>query len=273
MLDTSKGAAGGECELHAYEHVADRLREEISAGVWRPGVALPRITELTERFGVSKTTVRGALDELHRWGLIYTGYADGRKSTIVRSQGRIAHYATDALRAIRDREPVQSNMDAFTSNAARMGRAASKSFRMRIEPAPTWVVDRLGIAEDELVVVRQLTQLLDGEPWSIETGYYPRKLASEVGLDTPYDIEQGTIRALAEAGYIESGHRDELTYEYATASTAYDLGIAVGSPIALQIRVACTPERITRVMSCHRLAERSRIIWEIGNGPAIEERE
>lgn len=257
--------------MHAYERIAERIRDDIEAGVYSPGAPLPRIAELTEQYSVSKTTVRGALDELHQWGLIYTGYSAGRKATIVRSQGRIDHYATDAMRAIQGQQTPMTDMDSFARTASRMGCSPGKNFAMRIEPAPEWVADRLGVQVDDLVVVRQLTQLMDGEPWAIETGYYPRDLAEEAGLDTPYDIERGTIRALAEAGYAETGQRDELTYEYASIGIAHDLGVAVGAPLSLQIRVGCTQDRITRVMSCHRLADRSRVIWEVGSGPAIRQ--
>lgn len=53
----------------AYEQVADQLRESILRGDLPPGSPLPPERELTERFGVSRTTVREALRALQTRGL------------------------------------------------------------------------------------------------------------------------------------------------------------------------------------------------------------
>ncbi|MEQ7127416.1 GntR family transcriptional regulator [Actinopolymorpha sp. B11F2] len=252
--------------MHAYERVAEELAADIANGVWPPGSALPTIPALEERFGVSRITVRGGLEELARRGLVYTGYIGGRRGTIVRSQGKIDTYLTDALRPDRDR----TTMDAFTENAAKVGKRASKRFSMRMEPAPKSVTKILGVDPGALVVIRTLHQLLDGEPWSREVGYYPRDLAEEVGLDTPEDIPQGTIRALADAGHQEIAHRDELTYETAGPQDAHDLGLTIGAPLLMQTRIAATANRVTRVMRYVRIAERNRLVWEVGDAGGLD---
>lgn len=53
----------------AYEQVADQLRESILRGDLPPGTPLPPERELTERFGVGRTTVREALRALQTRGL------------------------------------------------------------------------------------------------------------------------------------------------------------------------------------------------------------
>jgi GntR family transcriptional regulator len=135
---------------------------------------------------------------------------------------------------------------------------------MRIELPPEDVARRLGVSPDELVVVRVTYQLLDNEPWARETSYYPRDLAAEVGLDSPHDISEGTIRALAEAGYREVAHVDEVTDETAGSADARDLAIPVGYPMLVQTRTAATDQRITRVTRYVRLGQRTRLIWELG---------
>ena len=154
-------------------------------------------------------------------------------------------------------------MDAFTENAARAGKQASKRFSMRMEPAPRAITSILGFGPGALVVVRTLYQSLDNEPWSREVGYYARDLAEEVGLDTPEDIPHGTIRALADAGHREIAHRDDVAYETAGPQDAHDLGITIGAPLLVQTRVAATAERVTRVMRYVRIAERNRLVWEL----------
>lgn len=55
-----------------YEQVADALREAILSGELPPGSALPPERELSERFGVGRTTVREALRALQTKGLAVT---------------------------------------------------------------------------------------------------------------------------------------------------------------------------------------------------------
>lgn len=52
-----------------YEQVADRLRESILSGELAPGSILPPERELSERFGVGRTTIREALRALQTKGL------------------------------------------------------------------------------------------------------------------------------------------------------------------------------------------------------------
>ena len=50
--------------------IADDLRKQIRNGILSPGSTLPLLTELVERYGVSRQTVRSALQELRSEGLI-----------------------------------------------------------------------------------------------------------------------------------------------------------------------------------------------------------
>ncbi|NLC57153.1 MAG: GntR family transcriptional regulator, partial [Armatimonadetes bacterium] len=53
-----------------YRQLLALLRDEIRAGVYQPGQAFPSQNALSERYGVSVTTVREALSVLAHQGLI-----------------------------------------------------------------------------------------------------------------------------------------------------------------------------------------------------------
>jgi DNA-binding GntR family transcriptional regulator len=53
-----------------YEHVANLIRQEIAGGRFTAGMALPSETVLSQAYGVSRSTVRDALQALKREGLI-----------------------------------------------------------------------------------------------------------------------------------------------------------------------------------------------------------
>jgi GntR family transcriptional regulator len=251
--------------VHGYERVAMELAEEIESGDWPVGTLLPTIPELEDRFGVSRVTVRGGIEELARRGLVHTGYTGGRRGTIVRSLGRVSHYAADEHR----RGITRSRQDFFSEIAPRVGKKPSKQFEMRLAAPPSDIAERLGVAEDELVVVRITRQLLDAEPWSREISYYPRDLAEEVGLDVPRDIPEGTVRALVEAGHAETAWVDDVVDGYASPEDALDLAVPIGSPLLIHTRTAATDKRITRVTRYTRLGGRVQLIWENGTDEGL----
>jgi GntR family transcriptional regulator len=55
---------------YLYRQVADRLADEIRAGVHAPGTLLPSETELMTRFRVSRPTARAAIGQLREAGLV-----------------------------------------------------------------------------------------------------------------------------------------------------------------------------------------------------------
>ena len=56
--------------MPAYLQVADDLRTQIRTGALEPGAQLPSMAQLRQRYGVSNTVVRDALNELRRDGLV-----------------------------------------------------------------------------------------------------------------------------------------------------------------------------------------------------------
>lgn len=57
---------------------ADRIKSDISAGVWGPGVKLPTTVELAERYGVSTRTIEQAMADLVDDGVVI-GRQGGRR--------------------------------------------------------------------------------------------------------------------------------------------------------------------------------------------------
>jgi GntR family transcriptional regulator len=251
---------------HAYQQVLEDLTRAIYAGRYRPGDFLPTVRDLADEYGISPSTGRQAVNELQRMGLAYSGYVNGKRGVIVRSRGRTDFHATDALRPGRP----GYGTDAFTENARKAQRIPTKRFTMVMRVPPAHVARRLGLPADTIVVERTTLQLLDGEPWSRERSWYAPDLAAKTGLDSPHDIEEGTIRRLAEHGFRETAHRDEVTDAAANEEDSGDLGVILGAPLLVQTRTAATDSRVTRVTQTVRLGGRNRLIWETGSEAGVD---
>ena len=214
---------------------------------------------------MSQITIRNAIALLAKEGLVYDGYFDGKRGTIVRSRDRVAHYPTDSIRGDRPDRIT----DSFEESAEKAGRTPSKRFTMRIATAPADVAHRLGVEPDALVVQRIVYQLLDGEPWSREVSYFARELAERTGVDTPHDLPQGSVRQLRDAGFPEVARADEVTDEVASPEDAADLSVATGAPLLVQTRTAAAAHCITRVTRIVRMGQRSRLVYDLGDPGAL----
>ena len=64
-----------------YRTLADQLREEIRGQEWKAGRRLPTEAELSERFSVSRQTVRRALQLLAEEGVVQSRQGSGTYAT------------------------------------------------------------------------------------------------------------------------------------------------------------------------------------------------
>jgi DNA-binding GntR family transcriptional regulator len=60
-----------------YVQIADHLRNEIKGGRLAPGTRMPPQRDLAEKYGVAPGTLRSALDELVRDGIVSAGNTRG----------------------------------------------------------------------------------------------------------------------------------------------------------------------------------------------------
>ena len=243
-----------------YRRIAQQLRGEISSGALAPGTRLPTEQDLMERFTSSRNTVRLALAALANEGLVLSEQGRG---SFVRERRPVTYHAAYAEAPDRP----ASMVDSFHTEARREGRESSQTFVMRIEPAGPEVAARLQVAEDDLVVLRRVVRYVDGQVWSDQDSWYPMDVSQAAGLVTPHDIPQGTIRALADAGFTECGWADEITARMPTPDESRDLGIGSGVPLIVYLRTGHTPERPIRLTRSLFPADRNRIVYELGQLP------
>src|SRR5579859_3317457 len=148
---------GGYAPLYA--RLRQALHERVTSGEWRPGDQIPTIRELGELYGVSRITVVQALDELSRDGLL------------VRWQGKGVFVGEPKVEA--PRVPLQS----FTEETVSRGQTPSSRTLRLVHEFPTpGVSARLGLRQDDGVVLLERLRLVDGYPCAVQHVYLPDHL-------------------------------------------------------------------------------------------------
>jgi GntR family transcriptional regulator len=152
-------------------------RNQVIDLIERTGVggALPSERQLSADLGVSRLTVRAALDELVREGYLVRRRGSG---TFVR-EPKIAQELT---------------MTSFSEDMRRRGMTpASRTLSLTTTMAGAYLGRCLHVSPSERVVVAKRLRLADGESMAIETLHVPELLVPEL---TAKDLEQGSFYEL-----------------------------------------------------------------------------
>ena len=147
-----------------YESVAARLREEIARGVYAKGDRLPAENELAEVMGVSRPTVRQALDLLAREGRVSRIKGSGTYVT----EPKLVHESTSFITSYRE-ESREKNLTVRTRVIAQEVERASDAVARALSIHPGEKVTRLSR-------IRHLENVYHDLPVLRTTVYVPLKL-------------------------------------------------------------------------------------------------
>jgi GntR family transcriptional regulator len=243
-----------------WANVATALRDAISRGEYKPGDTLPTENELADAHGVSRDTVRRALNRLTQEGLLTPGR--GRLGRQVRKSKPLTFYAIRSESQQRVAERRSAGMDAWVADADEQGRTAAQAISVSMEEAEPEVATRLEIPEGELVVVRRRLRLIDGAPHNLNDTYYLREIAEGTSIMHPANVVQGTIALMADLGYEQVRFRDDLETRMPTPDEADRLQIPPGVPVLVQYRTGYTAERPVKLTITAWPGDRASLVYE-----------
>lgn len=202
-----------------YRQIVELLRQEVLAGRYPPGSILPGEKELTELLGLSRITVKRALNELAAAGLV------ARQ----RGRGTVVTYNPAA-------PVVSGSFENLIDSLKLMGLSTSvKLVQVDERPAESDVAERLGVAPGAIVQRAVRVRQIEGESFSHLVTHIPQDIARK------FDAAALAFRPLLQL-LEESGHRCTEAEQWITAvaaapDVARALGIAPGAPLLRIVRV------------------------------------
>src|SRR5262249_42130682 len=198
-----------------YAQVEAVLASDIAGGTVPPGRPLPTQNDPIERFGVSRTTVRTAVQNLVSRGLVEIHR--GKGTYVTRPK------ITQELTAL----------SGFVEDMQALGRhPTARLLDKQLVAADRTVAQQLALPAGSLVMRIRRVRLADGEPVSFDETYLPREVGEKVITN---DLEAEPIFALLEERYdlplVEAEYRLEAVAAGPVVAEA--LGVETGSPLFL----------------------------------------
>ena len=164
-----------------WRQIAHSIEQDVTDGVLPPGTRLPTEAQMSARFGVNRHTVRRALEELSRAGVVQV------------EQGRGSFVAEDVLEyAVSARTRFSEWIRAHNKEPG--GRVLD----LRELPAEAAVAAALGLDAGSPVVRLQRLGLADGRPVSLASHHFPS--ARLPGLQQALRESPTVTAALARVG-------------------------------------------------------------------------
>lgn len=145
--------------ISLYIQVKQQIRSRMESGQWPGSSRIPGEHELAAQFGVSRATVRKALDELEREGAVTRRVGDGTYVSVPKIDQRLGSFYS------------------FSTEVRAMGMTASTAVMdfavIRAEPL---LQSRLRLPPEALVYRIRRLRVADGIPFALETSFVPYEL-------------------------------------------------------------------------------------------------
>ena len=206
-----------------HHQVRNDLSEQLRSQRWRPGAALPGEFELCRHYGVSRGTIRHALQELRREGLIERHPGRG---SFLRQPKLEGHIAGSYERFRIEGPPLDPGARILSFDRRRPSRDIS---------------ERLSLRPEEFIFRLERIRFVKEVPVSIQTSYMPESLCPDL---RPEELtERHLIDVLRERQGVEFTTADEyIEPAIADDYVAKHLSIETGMLVFRLERSTCLPD-------------------------------
>ncbi|ETX28779.1 GntR family transcriptional regulator [Roseivivax isoporae] len=241
------------------------LRDDILSGVHPQGSVIPGEQKLAETLGVSRVTVRRALDALAEDGLIERRAGSGTR-----------------VRAGEGGRTMSADLTTLIPQLVEMGRHSARLLSFSYGPAPAQVAQAMGLSDGDRVQIAVRVRLADGEPFSHLTTHVPEDIASSY---SEADLAGTPLYQLLErSGVTVQDAHQSVSATLASPQVAEALGVATGTALLSLRRVVrddsgrgvehlqalYRPDRFELNMALARVGTGDARHWEPAIGPRPE---
>ena len=205
-----------------YAALRDRLKREILAGKRKPGDKLPSESEFTAEFGVSRITVRQALGDLQKEGLLVKAHGKG-------SFVSLPPVAQDLTR-----------LRGLSESLSGAGRAIhTRVLSLRLVRPPADVASALRAPRGAKVIELRTLRYLNRKPLVLSRSWMPREIGKKLARA---DLANRDILSIYENDLgVAIGHADvSIGAITAEASRHRALGVAAGAALVFMRRLVHT---------------------------------
>ncbi|WP_159722034.1 GntR family transcriptional regulator [Enterococcus sp. CSURQ0835] len=206
-------------QVPVYIQIHDQLKKEIEKGIWKVGDRLPSERELSVKFGVSRMTLRQAIQTLADEGILERKVGSG---TYVAS------------------EKVQEKMSGTTSFTdimeAQNRVPSSKTISFFHSPASSSESENLKLAAGEQVLRMERIRYADGIPICFEVASIPEKIVAGFSKE---EITESFYHTLKQKGMTLGQANQTVSAILASEQIAEYLDIKRGDPILRLRQISC----------------------------------
>jgi GntR family transcriptional regulator len=154
-----------------YKQLKDALQKKIHTGEWAYGAKIPPEDELCRQYGISRMTVRLAVNELAGLGYLYRRQGKG---TFV-SVPKIAQKLTSFY--------------SFSEDITKMGYSVkSDILEFEVAPCSAYVAEKLNRDDIGDVYVIKRLRYVNSLPFALETSYIPRGTVDGLSAESVRDM-------------------------------------------------------------------------------------
>lgn len=153
----------GRNDLPLYRQLSQLMRQKILSGEWKPDEKIPTEPELCKEYGISRMTVRLALDELRKDSFIY------------RRQGLGTFVSLPKI------DLNLSSSYSFTEEVEGMGHTIRKDILLWSEElAGKFLAEKLQISPSDKIFKIQRVLYCNENPYAVETSHIPVRLCGDL---------------------------------------------------------------------------------------------